>query len=102
MAIRTYADQMTADVAAGKNSKYSRRLPQRVWKTAQRKLDMLAAAGTTQDISALPGNSFEHLKHTKPGFYSVRINDQYRLIFRFENGDAYDVYIEGEDHTGRR
>jgi plasmid maintenance system killer protein len=32
----------------------------------------------------------------------MRINDQYRLIFRFEKGDAYDVYIEGQDHTGRR
>lgn len=102
MAIRTYSDQMTADVAAGENTKYARRLPQRVWKTAQRKLDMVAAAATTQDLSALPGNRFEDLKHTKPGFSSVRINDHYRLIFRFENGDAYDVHIEGEDHTGRR
>src|SRR5262245_4690496 len=100
MAIRTYSDQMTADVAAGKNTKYARRLPRDVWKAAQKKLDMLAAAATTQDLSALPGNRFEELKHTKPGFCSVRINDQYRLIFRFENGDAHDVYIEGEDHTG--
>ena len=102
MAIRTYANQMAADVADGVNTKQARKLPQRVWKTAQKKLDILAAAKTTQDLSALPGNHFEDLKRTKPGFFSIRINDQYRIIFRFENGDAYDVYIEGEDHTGRR
>lgn len=102
MPIQTFANQMTADIAAGLNTKSARLLPQRVWKVAQRKLDALQAAQTTHDLSALPGNRFEDLKHTKPGFYSIRINDQYRLIFRFVNGDAYDVYIEGYDHTGRR
>ena len=68
----------------------------------QRKLDALQAASTTQDLSALPGNRFEDLKHTKPGFYSVRVNDQYRIFFRFLNGDAYDVELEGYDQTGRR
>ena len=102
MAIRTFGDQTTADAAAGRNTKHSRLLPQRVWKVAQRKLDILNAAHSTHDIAALPGNRFEDLKHTRPGFYSVRINDQYRIFFRFQNGDAYDVEIEGEDHTGRR
>lgn len=102
MPIKTFANQMTADVAAGLNTKQARLLPQPVWKVAQRKLDALQGASTTHDLSALPGNRFEDLKHTKPGFYSVRINDQYRLFFRFEHGDAYDVQIEGYDHTGRR
>ena len=102
MPIKTYANQMTADVASGLNTKHARLLPQRVWKAAQRKLDILQAAASTHDIAALPGNRFEDLKHTKPGFYSIRVNDQYRIFFRFENGDAYDVQIEGEDHTGRR
>ena len=70
-------------------------------RSQRRETGVAAAAVTTQDLSALPGNHFEDLKHTKPGFYSVRINDQYRLIFRFENGNAHDVYIEGEDHSGR-
>lgn len=102
MSIKTFANQMTADVKAGLNTKHSRRLPQRLWRVAQRKLDMIDVAKSTHDIAARPGNVFEDLKHTKPGFYSIRINDQYRLFFRFENGDAYDVEIEGEDHTGRR
>lgn len=102
MPIKSFANQMTADVAAGLNTKHARLLPQRVWKVAQRKLDIINAAQSTHDIAMLPGNRFEELKHTKPGFYSIWINDQYRIFFRFENGDAYDVEIEGYDHTGRR
>lgn len=101
MPIKSFANSMTADVAAGLNTKSSRLLPQRVWKVAQRKLDSLQAAKSTQDLSALPGNRFEELKHTRPGFYSIRVNDQYRIIFRFVNGDAFDVEIT-DDHTGRR
>lgn len=99
MAIRTFSDQMAADVFAGLNSKFSRRLPQRVWSSARRKMDGLHAAAKPADLTAL---QVEALTKTKPGFLSIRINDQYRLIFRFENGDAHDVYIEGQDHTGRR
>ena len=102
MAVKTFANQMTADVAEGRNTRDARLLPQRVWKVAHRKLDILAAAKDTRELSVLPGNAFESLKHTKPGYFSIRINDQYRLIFKFEKGDAEDVYIEGEDHTGRR
>jgi proteic killer suppression protein len=101
MAIKSFANQMTADVAAGITSKFSRLLPQRVWSVAQRKLDSLQAAKTTLDLSAMPGNRFEELKYTKPGFYSIRINDQYRVIFRFINGEAFDVEIT-DKHTGRR
>jgi toxin HigB-1 len=97
MAIRTFSDQMAADVWAGVNTKAARRLPQRVWTAARRKLDALDAATTTRDLVQV-----EALTKTKPGYFSMRVNDQYRVIFRFEGGDAYDVYIEGEDHTGRR
>lgn len=100
MPIQSFANQMTADVAAGLKTNHSRKLNQKVWKAAQRKLDALAAATQTLDLSALPGNQFEELKYTKPGYYSIRVNDQYRVIFRFENGDAYDVEIT-DKHTGR-
>lgn len=48
MAIQGFADQMTADVAAGNNTKAARQLPQRLWKAAQKKLDILRQATTTQ------------------------------------------------------
>jgi proteic killer suppression protein len=99
MAIKSFADQMTADVAAGLNTKAARRLPQRVWKVAQRKLDAIHAATTTHDLSPL---QVEALTETKPGYLAIRLNDQYRIHLRFIEGNAYDVGIIGEDHTGRR
>lgn len=102
MPIKTFADQTTADVAAGLNTKHARKVPQRVWNAAQRRLDALQAAKTLLDLSAIPGNNLEDLKHTKPGFFSLRVNDQYRVFFRFVNGEAHDVKIDGQDHTGRR
>lgn len=101
MAIKTFANQGTADIATGINSKHARAvLPQRVWTAAQRKLDTLNAATTLEDLAKLPGLRFEPLKHTMPGFNSIRINDQYRVIFRFDKGDAYDVAID--DYHGRK
>ncbi len=102
MSIKSFADQTTEDVFYGRASKAARRLNEKIQKAARKRLDILAAAQDTRELSALPGNGFESLKHSKPGFYSMRINDQYRLIFRFENGDAFDAYLEGFDHTGRR
>lgn len=99
MAIQSFTNQMTADVAAGLNTKDARRLPQRVWTAARRKLDGLDAATSTQDLSLL---QVEALSQTKPGYLSIRVNDQYRIHFRFIEGNAYDVGIIGEDHTGRR
>jgi proteic killer suppression protein len=97
--IRTFADQATSDVYHDINSKAARRLPQRVWPAAQRKMSALNAATSTQDLS-LPGMAFESLKYDRPGYNSIRVNDQYRIIFQFVNGDAYDVGIE--DFHGRK
>lgn len=60
---------------------------------------MLAAATSTQDLS-LPGLRVEPLKYDRPGYYSVRINSQYRIVFKFDKGDAYDVSVE-DYHDGK-
>ena len=60
----------------------------------------LHAATSTLDLSGLPGLSFEPLKYDRPGFYSIRVNLRYRLIFKFENGDAYAVGLE--NYHGRK
>lgn len=100
MAIKSFADQGTSDVYHGINSKAARRiLPQRVWKAAQRKLTLLHVAKQTTDLN-LPGMHFEPLKYDRPGFNSIRINDQYRIVFQFTNGDAFNVGIE--DFHGRK
>ncbi|WP_456392238.1 type II toxin-antitoxin system RelE/ParE family toxin [Persephonella sp.] len=71
----------------------SRKFPPEIWDRAVRKLDMLRRAKTLEDLKAPPSNRLEALKGDLKGFYSIRINDQYRIIFRFEHGDAYDVAI---------
>ena len=91
--IRSFADQTASDIHNGLNTKEARRVPREIWKIAQRKLSMLNSATSTQDLS-LPGLRIEPLKHDRPGFYSIRINDIYRIIFRFEKGDAYEVSVE--------
>lgn len=93
--IQTFRDEASADVFTGKNSKAARHaFPQELWKVMRRKLDQLHAAATLADLSALPGNRLEDLKYTNPGYYSIRVNDRFRVTFRFENGNAMDVAIE--------
>lgn len=99
MAIKSFADQTTSDIYHGLNTKAARRIPQLMWKAAQRKMSLLHVATATTDFS-LPGLHFESLKYDRPGYYSIRVNDQFRIVFQFTNGDAYDVAIE--DFHGRR
>ncbi len=58
-----------------------------------RKLDYLDAATELEDLKVPPGNRLEALKGKLQGKYSIRINAQFRIIFRFVNSDAYDVQI---------
>lgn len=99
MAIKSFKDDAAADLFNGLNTKAARRIPNELWKNARRKLVMLDQAATTLDLNA-PGLNTEPLKHTMPGFFSIRVNLVYRIMFRFENGNAYDVHI-GIDH-GRK
>ncbi len=62
-------------------------------RVAQRKLAQLNAAATLAFLRAPPGNRLEALKGDCAGFYSIRINDQWRLCFRYIDGDAYDAEI---------
>ena len=55
------------------------------------KLDVLNAAANLRDLQVPPSNRLEKLRGDLSGFYSVRVNQQYRLIFRFENGNCHDV-----------
>ncbi|BAI80196.1 plasmid maintenance system killer protein [Deferribacter desulfuricans SSM1] len=71
----------------------SKKLPSHIIKTAIRKLDMLDAAYEIKDLEIPPGNRLERLKGNLKEYYSIRINDQYRIIFKFEQGNAYDVQI---------
>ena len=71
----------------------SRKIPSTIHKVALRKLDYLNAAFVLDDLRVPPGNMLEALKSELKGKYSIRINKQYRIVFAYENGNAYDVII---------
>ncbi len=76
------------------DGKYQKKFSQAVNNVGKRKLDMLEASFNFEDLKVPPSNRFEYLKGNLKGFCSIRINEQFRVIFRFENSNAYDVYID--------
>ncbi len=76
------------------NGKYQKKFSLSVNNVGKRKLDMLNASFDLQDLKVPPSNHLELLKGDMKGFYSIRVNEQFRVIFRFENSNAYDVYID--------
>ena len=92
MAILSFSDPATADIYHGRNTSRARRVPHAVRKIALRKLDVLNAAHQLVDLRSPPGNRLEALKGNLSGYYSIRINEQWRIIFRWHRG-AQDVAI---------
>lgn len=88
--IRTFADREAEVVWRGVAS---RRLPVAIQAVARRKLRMLNNARSLADLRAPPANRLEALRGDRVGTHSIRINDQWRLCFRWLEGDAYDVQI---------
>ena len=89
--IRTLADDTTRDIWNGVNSKGARRIPRELWPNVRRKLDQIDAVTRLDDLKVPPGNRLHALGGDLRGFHSVRVNDQYRIVFRFEGADAFDV-----------
>ena len=88
--IRSFASAETERFfATGK----SRRLPTEILKRAGMRLTQLGAATSIEDLRFPPSNRLESLKGDRKGQWSVRINDQWRICFRFADGDAFDVEI---------
>jgi proteic killer suppression protein len=88
-----YGDDATRDIHTGIESRAARRFGQTVRAVARRKLDLIGAAADIRDLTVPPGNRLEKLKGDLAGFYSIRVNDQFRIIFKFEAGNARDVRI---------
>jgi toxin HigB-1 len=88
--IQSFADQGTADIYDGTNSRAARRIDKSIWRIVVRKLDMLNAAISLNDLKS-PGNQLEKLKDDLAGYWSIRVNDKYRIVFRFNAGNATEV-----------
>ena len=92
--IKFFRDRGTEDIFDGPNSASARKkCPKDFWPSARRKLDQINRAAIVQDLAVPPGNRLEGLKGDREGQLCIRINDQYRVCFRWENGDAFDVEI---------
>jgi proteic killer suppression protein len=88
--IRNFADKEAEKIWAGTSS---RRLPADIQNVARRKLRMLNSASTLEDMRIPPANRLEALKGDRKGQHSIRINNQWRICFRWREGDAHDVEI---------
>ena len=89
--IKSFKCKYTKQLFDGKNQK---KFSQALNNVGKRKLDILEASFDESDLRVQPSNRFEHFQGGLKGFCSIRINEQFRLIFRFENSNAYDVYID--------
>ena len=89
--IRSLADDTTRDIWNGVNSKAARRIPRTIWPVIQRKLDQLDSVTRLDHLRVPPGNRLHALAGGLAGFHAIRVNDQYRIAFRFEGGHAFHV-----------
>ncbi|GAC1575335.1 MAG: type II toxin-antitoxin system RelE/ParE family toxin [Polyangiales bacterium] len=90
--IASFAHAATEDIFNGRNTKAARTVPKELWQIAARKLSALDYAKEVGDLSS-PGNNLEKLKGALKGKYSIRINDQFRIVFNFDRGEASNVVI---------
>jgi len=92
--IQSFKDAGTEDVFNGKNTREARKLlSSSLWKIAIRKLDQLDSAMTLNDLKVPPGNRLEALSRDRSGQHSIRINDQYRICFKWTDQGPQQVEI---------
>ena len=92
--IRSFADKPTEDIFNGLNTKSARQVcPMNLWSVAARKLDQLDSVEQLAELRIPPGNKLESLKGDRSGQHSIRINDQYRICFRWTDSGPVEVQI---------
>ena len=92
--IQSFRDRGTEDIFDGLSSRIARKCcPQTLWSIARRKLDQINRVSDVTELTVPPGNHLERLKGDRVNQYSIRINQQYRICFIWEEGHAYEVEI---------
>jgi proteic killer suppression protein len=88
--IKTFAERYSKELyETGKSTRF----PSEVWKRALRRLEYLDLATRIDDLKVPPSNRLHKLERDREGQYSISVNDQWRICFRFVNDDAYDVEL---------
>jgi len=91
--ILSFGNKVTDELYNGLDSKGVRRLPSDVKQKTLNKLDVLNGAHDLLDLRSPPGTRLEALKGGHSGCYSIRVNDQWRIIFRWKDGNAYEIQL---------
>ncbi len=91
--IVSFGDSATEDLYNGVKSRYARRFPKEIVSAALRKLDMVNAVSILDDLKSPPGNRLETLRGKWRGFHSIRVNKQWRIVFRWSDGQAHGVRL---------
>jgi len=91
--IETFGNTLAEDLFDDRRSKATRSFPPELHKAARRKLLYLHDAAELGDLAVPPGNRLERLKGRWKGLHSIRINDQWRVIFRWHSSNAFDVQV---------
>lgn len=91
--IESFAQRLAEDLFDDRVTRATRSFPHDLRRSARRKLMYLHDAAELSDLAVLPGNRLELLKGEWKGFHSIRINDQWRVVFRWKGSNAYDVQI---------
>jgi proteic killer suppression protein len=89
--ILSFGDKTTEEIFNGRDTKAARRISRSLWERIQIKLDLVNATVSLQDLRNPPSNHLEKLRGDLYGFCGIRVNQQYRLVFRFEEGNCRDV-----------
>ena len=92
--IQSFADETTADLFRDRNTRVARHISRPLWRVVQRKLRLIDASARLDDLVVPAGNRLELLKGDQAGRHSIRVNEQYRITFRWENGHACEVRVE--------
>lgn len=92
--IVSFSDRATEDLFHGRASRRALRFPRDIVAAALVKMDLRNAAASALDLRSPPGNHFEALKGDLKGFHSIRVNDQWRLVFRWDGSNAHEVRLD--------
>ena len=91
--IVSFGDRATDDLYHDRPTSRARRFPRDIVDLALVKMDLLNAAAAVLDLRSPPGNRLESLRGDLKGHHSIRVNEQWRLVFRWEGNNAYDVRL---------
>ena len=91
--IESFENRLAEDLFYDRNGRATRAFPTELRRVARRKLLYLHDAAELKDLRVPPGNRLEALRGDRKGFHSIRINNRWRVVFRWQSGQALDVQV---------